>query len=303
MPSQANPAGPDLSQAAEVTEAPRPTETPKPTPKPSETPVPEPTRDPDDPIPTPAPETDPTPVESGEPFNPSPPHPDGLEGCRSLNLWSDPYDHIIYHSWCADRLMVGVHSQCSGIGTGEEQQACAVEWLADVQSYLMREFSAPCIGAEDRAQCADDMAVAMSGHFRDFNAAWNSILIAVTDDGDVKARFARMNTCVEDLGYEALDPNIPPPWQQINPDNVEVKPNRTASEQEALAAHIARLRAVHQCSLASGLYEMQDTKWQSEIQDLLTDAPEQAEAMKNEGIIEILEEPGAAPFLTLRGLN
>ena len=64
----------------------------------------------------------------------------------------------------------------------------------------------------------------------------------------------------------------------------------------------ARLRAINQCALDVGLYAAQDTKWLAEIQRLFVADPEKVRPLKDEGIIDILQQPGPAPFLTLRQL-
>ena len=196
----------------------------------------------------------------------------------------------------------GVTDHCAGEETPSEQQICAENWLADVRDYSLRALIAPCLGASDQFACWEDWTEDLSVHFGNYRAGWNAILLAVTDDADVKVRFNGMNDCISDAGYEPLDANVPPPWQQIDPDKVSVKPNRTASEREALAAHKERMRAVDQCAVEAWFYEAQDAQWLAEIQRLFVDAPEQALALKDEGIIDILEEPGAAPFLTVWGL-
>ena len=85
------------------------------------TPTPSPTRHPDDPpAPTPVPTPTPAPISDSNEFDRLfPPHPDGIDGCRSLNLYSAPYDHIKYHGWCGETLMFGFMDNCAGTGSSE----------------------------------------------------------------------------------------------------------------------------------------------------------------------------------------
>ena len=275
---------------------PKPTETPKPTP------TPEPTRHPGDPLPPPR--VMPTPaivLENQSAGLSNTPHPDGLAGCRSLHRWVDPFAYLEYAQWCELELTDAVTEHCAGEETPSEKQICADNWLADVKEYTLRELTAPCLSASDQSVCWEDKIEGLWEHLDNYRAGWNAILLAVTDDADVKVRFNGMNDCISAAGYRPLDANAPPPWQQIDPDKVSIKPNRTASEREAFAAHLARTEAVDQCAVEVEFYEALDAQWLQEIQELFVSAPEQVQALKAEGIIGLLEEPGAAPFLIIGG--
>ncbi len=288
------------AQTPAATATPKPTETPKP----AATPVP--TRHPDDPAPpTPEPSADLPPAEETS-LSAVPPHPKGLDGCRSLNLFSASYEDIKYHAWCGDAFMSDVVENCLGTGTATVEKACATNRLADVQSYSIRALFIPCSAISDndaRAGCTEEALERTNTHFVRLRSTWNAILATVEADGEVKAKFREMGDCVQNLGHERPDASVPLSWHQIDPDKVEilVKPDRSDTDAAAHAAE-ARLRAINQCALDVGLYAAQDTKWLAEIQRLFVADPEKVRPLKDEGIIDILQQPGPAPFLTLRQL-
>ena len=55
-----------------------------------------------------------------------------------------------------------------------------------------------------------------------------------------------------------------------------------------------------QCAKQVGLYEAQDAAWLAEVTKLAREDPAKAQPLLEWGILEILEQPGVAPFLTQR---
>ena len=72
-------------------------------------------------------------------------HPNGLEGCRSVNQFAGMCDHLFYDEWCRQALQDDVREHCSGIGTPTQERDCADNRLEDVQNYYMRVWLVPCV--------------------------------------------------------------------------------------------------------------------------------------------------------------
>ena len=112
----------------------------------------------------------------------APPHPEGLDGCRSLNLFSASYEDIKYHAWCGDAFMSDVVENCSGTGTATVEKACATNRLADVQSYSIRALFIPCSAISDndaRAGCTEEALERTNAHFVGLRSTWSAILATV----------------------------------------------------------------------------------------------------------------------------
>lgn len=288
--------------------APEPTVTPKPTSPPPPTKDPEkdkparptPTRSPDDPLPpTPKPSPERR-VPTGNPLPVDEPHPDGMDGCRAMNIFSMPYSEDRYWTWCMEALSADLRENCRGEGSTQAELACAANRLADVQSYLMRLVFVPCAAVsneDDYLQCGWDSPGIQEAHFRDLVSVWNDVVAIVEADAEVKARYGRMAECVRDAGHEP--PERPLVWHQIDPDKIADKANRQTTGEER-AAEEERLRLINRCALDTGLYEAQDAAWQIAIRDIADAAPHRVKPLEDERIIAVLEQPGPAPFLTIR---
>ena len=150
-----SPSGDDPNEQAEKTESdgsgdekptatPKPTRPPEPTPKPDRDSdgKPEPTRHPDDPpSPTTEPTSTPGPITpASAPVDPMPPHPDGMAGCYSMNLYQMSVDEVPFMFWCQRVLSEDVAQNCQGAGDGttEDEKKCGIQLLADVQVFMMR---------------------------------------------------------------------------------------------------------------------------------------------------------------------
>ena len=283
-----------------------PTDTPKPppleppTPKPTKPPRPTPTREPGDVAP-PTYTPEPTPV----PITPDPPpaypeHPDGLEGCKSLNRFSSTREEILYMYWCYDTATVHVRDTCRGTGTTWEEQQCAYREIEDFKDYGFREVIGPCVAISERGarqECFAGTAEAAHAHNRNLILVWNDIVAAVDADPEVKVRYRAMVECVRGAEHKPPDPSYPLSWQQIDESKIELKQYRGPDEKEAANR---RLRAVNQCALDTGLYQAQDDAWRAEIWRIFQENPDRIAPLKFEGVIDLLDEPGPAPFLTIK---
>ena len=233
------------------------------------------------------------------------PHPDGLDGCRAISIFSSSPLEIRDHlSWCSEALMDDVQSNCSGEDTTAAQKACGVNRLASVQSFMLREMIRPCAGITDNddfGQCAQDTMASYEAHHWALQSIYNEILDNVHDDSEIKELSKATATCVEEAGYDAPDDGRPLTWQEIDPKRVEgVKPYRGATTEERIAAEKERLNTINQCAIDSGLYGAQETKWLSEIRRIFAEDPDRVQPLKLEGAVAVLERDGPAPFLTIR---
>ena len=281
---------------------PKPQEVP-PTPKPAKTPRPMPTRDPGDP---PAPTEPPPPVLPT--YEPDPPkrdipHPDGLAGCAGLNIFSSSHNEFSRHlSWCREAILRDVRDNCQGVGNTLQEKQCAYERLEGIEDYTMREYLSPCAAITnpgDYRQCYDEAIETVRVHSENLYSIWNDLISITSADPDVKTKYGDLNECVREAGHEPPDPNYHLPWQQI--DGSKLQPNRGPdAAEEDRAAQIARAQVMNQCGLDTGFFMAQDTAWRSEIHNIFRETPERIRPLKEEGIIDLLNEPGPAPFLQVR---
>lgn len=230
----------------------------------------------------------------------SPAHPEGITGCRTLNVHSATYDEIRTLSWCAEELVADVIEACSDISgsTAEQELNCAKNKLADVESYILREYMVPCMAIstnQEREQCRQNAGTAFANHTRKFEAAWISILNAVHDDEQVKLRRAATDQCVTTAGQTPLD-DEPFPWQQTDEKRIEKPAKMTAAQQQALET---RYRRIDQCATEQGLYAAQEEAWITELQERFRDDPNSVQPLFDESIKTILEEDGIALFIRL----
>ena len=228
-----------------------------------------------------------------------PPHPDGLSGCRQLNTYSSTTEEIRYISWCMTELAAATKKECADSGTSDQQLTCAKSFLADVKSYTIRETMVPCLAitnTDDQSDCRETAWAEAADHTQTFRDTWPNILDAVHVDADVKARFNATNQCISGAGKGPLE-DKPVPWQQIDPE--KVKHIARATDAAELDAQLSRAKVIHQCSITQGLYAAQETAWIAELQRLFLDDPDSVQPLFEEGIKDILEADGIAPFLTI----
>lgn len=230
----------------------------------------------------------------------TPEHPQGIEGCRTLNVYSATYDEIHTLSWCAEELIADVAAQCSNVSgsTAEEELACAKNALAGVESYILREYMVPCMAistTQEREQCRQNAGAAYATHTRKLEEAWISILNAVHDDENVGLRRNATDQCVTAAGKTPLEDEIFP-WQQTDDKQIEKPAKMTPEERQALET---RYRLIDQCATEQGFYAAQEEAWITELQERFTDDPDSVQPLFDEGIKTTLEEEGIALFIRL----
>ena len=281
----------------------KPTAVPPLTQKPDERTKPAPTRDIGDPAsPTVHPEADPTQVQPdlSEGVNSGLPHPQGLDGCRVMNVFAIPYDEFQYQPWCMTAMMEDVANVCRGAGDGtEDEKRCARSRLADVPAYSLREVLVPCAGISDEddlAQCNEQSLVNAGQHYTNLRSVWNDILMATVDDANVKHAFAALATCIREAGYDPPDGASPLPWQEKD----ETKGDDDAVRKRSIIDDNVRLMAIDRCAITTRFYEAQKDKWLSEIYRPAASDPHSVEPLLMEGMDDVLTEPGVPPFLTIR---
>ena len=298
--------------ATEVPETatPKPTETPKPDGEPTK--APEPTKEPEDPASTPEPaptaEPSPTPEPTIDPdliddHIYSTPHPDGIEGCRAMNMWVIHIkDELRYSAWCEQTLEFDVQAHCaSSVGT-EEQLACARDRLDAVENLDVR-FLYACSAITDpdgATDCLRDALARVDDAWNKTWAAWPGILNTVDSDPDVKAKKIAVADCMAEGGHDRPDPDDPIKWQTNNKPDPDYKPLREPPTQAQMDAWKLRDKALDQCATDRGLYEAQDSKWNEEVRRILKEDPETAGALKDLGLITAMERDGIFPFLMQR---
>ena len=176
-----------------------PTETPKPPLPEPPTLKPEPTRPLSTPVPTPVP----GPTEEFGPELHMQPHPNGLEGCKTLNRFASLDEDEVYRPWCSLAAGDDVRTHCSGAKTAQAAKQCAYQRLADFKDYTIRSLITPCMGISnqtDRDTCIAETWEAFFQHQEDLIAVWNGVVADVDAHPDVKDHFRAMAECVREQG-------------------------------------------------------------------------------------------------------
>ena len=300
---------PDPTTTITPTETPKPSEEPTKTPvsappqKPTETPKPTPTRLPSDPLPEPTPTLPPAAPLPPEP-TPEPPYSGGLEGCRTLNMFSyETKDEDRGMSWCTQALMDDAVAHCKGTGTSEAERACGEERLGNVH-HLVARFWGPCeaiTDEQDAQACYDDTGHLMAETFEDGFGLLSEILTTVDDHPDIKQIKAAVGDCMVEQGYARPANNDPMPWQVANKTEQRAKIDRSLTTTDTQrAARLERWTALDQCATNAGLYNRQDELWTEEVYRLHREDPEQLQPLIALGLKDALDMEGPAPFLRLR---
>ena len=275
----------------------KPTPDIPPTDKPTKPARPTPTRDPGDPPSPTKPLLPPPPTADPNRVPDSPPaeHPDGIAGCRTINLFVVPVEDTRYLTWCMETLSDDVKANCQGTGTADQELACARQRLAEVKDYGMRETFVPCAAITDQeahATCWEDTARAHEEHYAHLIVVWNEILPVVDRDPEVKEHFNVMVECVQSHGKQSPQLGEPLLWQWLGDGP---PPAGRRYEKEARWQQI-----VDSCAHESGLYDAQDFAWIATVRDLAKRDPDKAATIRDAGLVEVLETPGPAPFLINR---
>ena len=313
---------PDSGAAETLTPAPKPTETPtallpQPTklptllPKPTETPTPLP------PKPAPLPTLPPKPTETPLPTpfptrdlrTPAPtlapdlPHPEGLAGCFEMSIFvSAPTEYSDYMSWCDEQISVLVRANCQGSGDWADEVNCADRELENARSYFIRSGFYRCFAiteSDARERCGAEVGGLLNDQFYGLWDAWPKVRHAANRAPAVVSALGDVVACLEALGYEQVDTGLLFQWQRFdNPDTFDQREEDYTPEQKAARSELAE--PADQCARQAGYYAAQDSAWTAEVERLYQEEPETAQPLRNEGILEILQAPGVAPFLTLR---
>ena len=207
-------------------------------------------------------------------------------------MFSMSLDESDYWDWCHEALSDDVKTHCRGVGNSEQELACAKQRLTGAKSYLLREVFTPCDAITDsdvRLACGYEAERAYWKHQKDLIAGWNDVLTMVDTDPKVKGHFNTMVECVESQGKHPPPSGYVLQWQWLG--------DGPPPEEKRFEKELEWHRTVDSCAHEAGLYETQDTAWIAAIRDLESTSLDKALAMHNAGLVEILEQPGPAPFL------
>ena len=93
-----------------------------------------------------------------------------------------------------------------------------------------------------------------------------------------------MADCTEQKGLPRPDPNQPLNWRLREPPPYEQPPATLDTQENIQRAHqIAE--AIDECATQVGLYEVMETVWTTEINDLINNDPDKAEPLVVEDIL------------------
>ena len=107
-----------------------------------------------------------------------------------------------------------------------------------------------------------------------------------------------MSSCVERENQIPPPAGITFPWQEIEPDR-----EGRNKEHDASLARGTRADVINQCSYETGYYQAQEDKWQAELARIFNEDPEKVRPFLEEGLDEILDLPGPAPFLVYQEIE
>lgn len=301
-----------LAQAG-GTEDPAPEPTTEPTTEPESEPD-EPTEEPE-PEPTAEPTKEPWPTDdeheaerervrsSGEPrpiLIPFPMHPEGLDGCKGLTLFTTS-ESLTYGFSCSELLNSHVKDTCGPLPTAAEQWECGKGVVLRYDSFDSRYGLAQCWGIPGPGPVAEECSrQAMENFNKAFTNlfdSWAKVRIGGDRDAEVVKAWDATIACLEDMGFKDVNRDILFPWQDFSP------PDDHVAKEDALTGPDKDLRerlreASRDCAKREGLFAAQDAAWATELRRLSKDEPDLVAHIIREGMLEELEKPGVTALLS-----
>ena len=202
--------------------------------------------------------------------------------------------------WCYEEFSKQVVSLCSGLATAKEEHDCGKEELSNVSDYFAREGVFQCDAVADfdyRQECYSQAVQGWAKHLTDLFEMWARVQGVVARDAAVATALMEVIICLESSGYEAINPELLFPWQIV--EDPTVYDEREAGYTEAeKAMRLALWEPSDQCARQHGFYEAQNAAWLAEVERLAKEEPEAVKALLDAGLLEILQAPGVAAFLT-----
>lgn len=202
-------------------------------------------------------------------------------------------------SWCYEEFSKRVVSLCSGLDTPKEEHDCGKEELADVSDYFAREGVFQCDAVADsdyRQECYSQAVQSWAKHMAGLFEMWPKVQGVVDRDEAVVTALREVISCLEGLGYEAINPELLFPWQVVEDPTVYDEREAGYTESEK-AMRLELWEPSDQCARQHGFYEAQDAAWLAELERLAEEEPEAAKPLLDAGLLEILQAPGVAAFL------
>ena len=135
------------------------------------------------------------------------PHPNGLRGCKSLNVLSASTEEMGYYGWCQWTLTNIVLNECRGIETTEDALSCAELALSDVQEILLRHVVVPCVAISnqrDSGKCAIESIKEHENKNLVLRQAWRDVLDAVSATPAVASGKSAFSDCLVERGHKPL---------------------------------------------------------------------------------------------------
>ena len=267
---------------------------PPPTPFPTKPPLPTPTPNPNDsyirmvgPSITPVPTLDPF----AEMFSP---HPEGLDGCKSMGMLQDSYDPFSHQGWCKQQLGKLVVNTCEHLPTAAEQWECGEAVVAEYDSISLRRIGYHCDGithsSSERETCTHQALEDFAKALRNLAEAWEKVRLGAADDPDVAKATEEVVGCLKAQGFEDVGKELLFPWQVMEFPAAEKARDERLTQQEK------QLR--DDCAKQHGLYETQKTAWAAELERLDKEEPDLVADLIREGLLETLRKPGVPLFLS-----
>ena len=280
--SQAEPANPTATSEPESTSTPFPTKVlpPQPTHIPTKTPLP---------------------YTSAPAIVTDLPHPDGLDGCKSITLYGDEIEGIaLYQAWCLAQLTREVADTCGQETDTAAQLRCGESIVAEYSTTFLHDSSAKCVGITEGAPRVECFRHSSEAVIKALDSIWDAVekvRIAGNRYPDVVKAMDDVITCLEGKGFDRVNHDLLFGWQKT------LRPSEQQARNEKLSPADKELRdrmvqPTMDCSKQEGLYDAQKVAWATELRRLDEEEPELVEVLIREGLLEALEKPGITIVLT-----
>ena len=223
------------------------------------------------------------------------PHPDGLEACKNIGLFYSPLEATLYGSWCSHETIKDMRSQCTGIGTSEEELACSEAYFADWKDGFTK-FVTVCLVYSDQGtgyRCLEEKDLGAS--FLALGEVWEATRLVVARQPAVTAAHAKVVQCLAGNHFPGVPEDFYYGWQRAPFGKVDAWYSGLTEAEKFLLSAVNE--PMNECAEISGLYEAQDVAWLAEAQRLVAEEPTRAQPFIDWATLASLEEDGPAPFL------
>ena len=227
---------------------------------------------------------------------PIPSHPEGIAGCKGMNLFADDLD-IDYMDWCQQEAERQIHEMCAD---QNDRVSCASDYFSDwlTPGHLRRAECAIYSEQWELAECAKVHGEASFKALGYFGEEWAAVLSVVNMDPSVVGALHDAKRCLTMKGITDFDDRFLYYWQDYvwRPHLYEAF---IAGLSGSEVAQLESLRVPsQQCGDQEGFFTAQETAFIEELERLQVAEPEKIASLQYFGLLAALKEPGV-----IRGLS